>query len=64
MYAEILAKADRWCAVDKASYLGTRTSSNRGVKNHQTSSQASPLLKLLGGSGFDDVKLIEVSVGV
>lgn len=58
MDAEIIAKADRWCAIDKAK----RTSSNRGVKNHQTSSQASPLLKLLGGSGFDDVKLIEVSV--
>lgn len=62
VYSETFAKAGRWCAVDKVLYPGKKTSSNCEVKDRQTSSQASLLVRSLEGSGFDDVGPIVVFV--
>lgn len=62
VYAETLAKADRWSAVDKFSYPGRKTSGNRDIRSRRISFQASLLLRLLECLDFDGVRQIEVFV--
>lgn len=53
VYAETLAKADRWSAVDKVSYPGRKNSGNRDIRSRRISFQASLLLRLLECLDFD-----------